>query len=324
MHQVPFPEEGRATEDNRYVVNMFRWVFVVLFWGLAQGAFAQAPAQQGGANIPAGLVQKQAFARSLIEDASVAERIQASQDAEAIGLFALAKDSYSSALAAIKDGSFASAEKQLNDAMSAMGKARRRVPDAAALAIKQRAEYEEKLESVESLKKSYLSYLKSAGRKSGAKDGETEESAKLGISRLMEAAKKHATENQMGDALRALEKAEQVMRSAMNRVLGSAVLDYTPKFESPAEEYAYELDRNRSYLELIPVAIAQLKPTDEAKKNVEGLVERNRVAIEQAREYAGKQDYSRALSSIHTGTGYLQLALTAAGLVVSQEPKAEQ
>ncbi len=302
---------------------MTRWIFVV-FSVLAQIAFAQAPVQQDGANIPAGLAQKQALARSLIEDVSVAGRIQASQDAEALYLFALAKDNYSSALAALKERNFASAEKQLNDAMAAMGKARRQVPDTAALAIKQRGEYEEKLKSVESLKKSYLGYLKSAGQKSGAKDRETEESASLGINRLMEAAKKHATENQPGDALRTLEKAEQVMRSAMNRVLGSVVLDYAPKFETPAEEYAYELERNRSYLELIPVAIAQLKPTDEARQNVESLVERNRVAINQSREYAGQKDYRQALASVHTGTGYLQLALTAAGLVVPQEQKTDQ
>ena len=291
---------------------------------MAQIVFAQAPVQQNGANVPAGLAQKQVFARSLVEDASAAERIQASQDAEALRLFALAKESYSSASAAMKEGNFAVAEKQFNEAMSAMGKARRLVPDAAALATKQRAEYERKLESVESLKKSYLGYLKNTGRKPGAADKETEESASMGISRLMDAAKKHAAENQFGDALRTLEKAEQVMRSAMNRVLGSKQLEYTMKFETPAEEYAYELERNRSYLDLIPVAIVQLKPTDEAKKNIDGLVERNRVALEQARVYAGQQDYRQALASVHTGTSYLLLALTAAGLDVPQEPKTDQ
>ena len=301
-----------------------RWVFVALSWGLAQIAFAQAQAvPQGSANIPASLVQKQALARSLIEDASAAGRIQASQDAEALRLFALAKDSYASAITAMKVGNYSNAEKQLNEAMVAMSKARQQVPDAAALAVKQRVEYEEKLKSVESLKKSYLGYLKSSGQKSG-KDKETEESANLGINRLMDAARKHAAENQLVDALRALEKAEQVMRAATKRVLGSTQLDYTPKFETPAEEYAYELERNRSYLELIPVAIAEFNPTDEAKKNVVGLVERNRLALDQAREYAGQKEYRQALASVHTGTGYLLLALTAAGLVVPQETKADQ
>ena len=302
-------------------MNMSRWMFIALFWGLAQGAFAQAPAQQGSANIPAGLTQKQTFARSMIENAPVAARIQASQDAEALRLFTLAKDSYASGLAAMKEGNFAGAEKQFNEAISAMGKAGRQAPDTAALAAKQSAEYEKKLASVESLKKSYLGYLK--GRKSDAKDKETEESASLGINRLMEAAKKHAAENKPDDALRTLGKAEQVMKSAMNRILGSTTIDFTPKFETLAEEYAYELERNRSYLEAIPVAIAQLNPTDEAKKNVESLVERNRVAINQAREYAGQKDYRQALASVRAGTGDLQLALTAAGLIVPQDSKTD-
>ena len=321
MHQVPLPEERGAAEGAWQAVSKIRRVLVIFFWSMAQIAFAQAPAQQSGANIPPGLAQKQAFARSMIEDASVAGRIQSSQDAEASRLFALAKDNYASALVALKEGNFASAEKQFNEAMSAMGKARRQAPDTAALAAKQSAEYEKKLASVESLKKSYLGYLK--GRKADAKDKETEESASLGINRLMEAAKKHAAENKPDDALRTLGKAEQVMKSAMNRILGSTTIDFTPKFETPTEEYAYELERNRSYLEAIPVAISQLNPADDAKKNIENLVERNRVAINQASEYAGQKDYRQALASVRAGTGYLQLALTAAGLAVPQELKAD-
>ena len=295
---------------------MIRWGFVFLALGVVHGAFAQA--QQGVGGIPPGLAQKQAFARSMVEDAAVAERIQASQDAEALRLFALAKDNYARALAAMKDGDFSSAEKQLNEAMSAIGKARRLVPDAAALAIKQRAEYEKKLESVEALEKSYHSYLKRTGRKHGTQGNEADEFASLGISRLVEAAKKHAKEDRPADALRALDKAEQVMRSALNRVMGSTVIDYAQKFETPADEYAFELERNQSYLEAIPVAIAEFKPTDEAKMNIENLVKQNHDAVGQAREYAGQKDYNRALSSVRTGTDYLLNALAVAGLVLLQ------
>ncbi len=295
---------------------MIRWIIVLLALGVVQSALAQA--QQGAASIPPGLAQKQAFARGMVEDASTAERIQGSQDAEAMRLFALAKETYARALAAIKDGDFPGAEKQLNEAMSAIGKARRLAPDAAALAVKQRAEYEKKLESVEALEKSYRSYLKSPKRKPGESGNETDEFASLGISRLVEAAKKQAEENRPGDALRILDKAEQVMRSALNRVMGSTVIDYAQKFETPAEEYAFELERNRSYLEAIPVAIAQFKPTEEAKRNIENLARQNREAIEQASAYAGQKDYIRALASVRAGTDYLLNALTVAGLVLPQ------
>ncbi len=297
---------------------MIRWIVVFLALGVMQAAHAQAPVQQGAGGIPAGLAQKQAFARSLVEDAAVAERIQASQDAEALRLFALAKENYARALASMKGGDYAGAEKQLNEAMSAMGKARRLAPDAAALAAKQRVEYAQKLESVETLEKSYRNYLKGSGRKPGAPGNETDESAILGISRLLEAARKYAKEDRPGDALRALEKAEQVMRTALNRVLGSTMLEYDQKFETPAEEHAFELERNRSYLELIPVAIAEFKPTDEAKQNIENLVKQAREAVGQSREYAAQKDYPRALASVRTGTEYLLNALAIAGLAVTQ------
>ena len=295
---------------------MIRWVVVFFALGVVHNTLAQAQQATGG--IPAGLAQKQAFARSMVEDVSTAERIQASQDAEALRLFTSAKDAYSRALSAIKDGDFVSAEKQLNEAMSAIGKARRLAPDVAALAIKQQAEYEKKLESVEALEKSYRSFLKSAGRKPSASGNNTDEFASLGISKLVEAAKKHAKENRPDDALRALDKAEQVMRSALNRVMGSSVIEYAEKFETPAEEYAFELERNRSYLEAIPLAIAQFKPTDEAKLNIESMVKQNRESVDQARVYAGQKDYSRALASVRTGTEYLLNALAVAGLVLLQ------
>lgn len=297
---------------------MIRKAVLVLFLGVAQVALAQPPAPQGAGGVPAGLVQKQAFARSLVEDAAVAERIKASQDAEALRLFALAKENYASALASVKGGDYAKAEQQFNDAMSAMGKARRLAPDAAALAAKQRAEYAEKLQSVEGLEKSYRSYLKHIGRKPGAAGSETDESATLGISRLLEAARRHAAENRPGDALRALNKAEQVMQSALNRVLGSATLDYALKFETPAEEFAFELERNRSYVELVPVAIAEYKPKEESKQIIEVLVKQSREAVEQARSYAEQKDYQRALASVRSGTEYLMNALGIAGLVVPQ------
>ena len=134
----------------------------------------------------------------------------------------------------------------------------------------------------------------------------------------MEAAKKHAKEDHPDDALRTLEKAEQVMRSALNRVMGSTVVEYVQKFETPAEEYAFELERNRSYLEMIPVAIAEFKPTDDAKLNIENLVKQDREAVEQALKFAGQKDYVQALASVRMGTDYLLNALVVAGLIIPQ------
>ncbi len=294
---------------------MLRWVLVLVL-GVAQTAFAQTSLQREGGVIPLGLSQKQEFARGLVEDLSVVKRIQASQDAEAQRLLTVAGDSYNNALVALKNGDFASADKQLNESMSAIGKARRRVPDVAALAGKQRAAYQKLLESIESMQKSYFSYFKRAKSSSGSSGSEADERMRLGVDKLVDSAQNHAKDGRMGEALQALEKAEQGMKSALGRILGATTLEYTQKFDTIAEEYAFELERNRSYLELVPVAIEELKPTEDARQTIDTLLEQDRAAIDLAHEYERLRDYAKALANTRAATSYLQLALSAAGLVV--------
>ncbi|GEM_PF-1854006 len=292
-------------------------IFLLTFC-VAQFAFAQA------GNIPAGLAQKQVFVHSLVENVPAAERIRANQDAEALGLIALAKDNYAHALAGLKNGDFAGAEKQLNEVVSRwvlLLSLRMASSDSVTLALKQRVEsrkllesYEKLLGSVEFLEKSYRGYVKRAGLSPVA--ASLNEDAQLTrLAEGMAEAGMYAGTGRVDDALRALNNAAQVMKSAMNRVLGTATVDYTMKFETLAGEYAYELERNRSYLELVPVAIAEFKPTDDEKLTIGKLVEQNRLALEQAREYAGQQDYQHALATVHAGMGFLELALSTAGLV---------
>jgi len=291
---------------------------------VTQFAFAKTSGQPDAGNIPDRLAQKQAFVHSMVENAPAAERIRASQDAEALGLVTLAKNNYAYALAALKNGNFAGAEKQLNEVMSKwilLLSLQAHSSDSVALAVKQRVEskkllesYEKLLGSVEFLEKSYRGYVKRAGL--SPVDASLNEDAELArLADGMVEARMYASTGRADGALKALSNVAQVMKSAMNRVLGSVTVDYTMKFETLAEEYAYELERNRSYLELVPVAIAEFKPTDDEKLTIGKLVEQNRLALEQAREYAGQQDYQRALATVYAGMGFLELALSSAGLV---------
>ena len=305
---------------------MISRVVFALALGVAQAVFAQTSIPQSaesGGGIPLGLSQKLVFARSMIEDPSVAKRVQASKDAEAQRLLALAVDSYSSALVAIKGGDFAAAEKFLNEVMSTIGKARRRVPDKEALEVKQRTDYQRLLESIESLQKSYLSYQKRAKQPSGVLEGKTETSANLDVAKLVDAAKMQSRDGHWGDALQSLEHAELVMKSSLGQLLGLTLLEFPQKFNTLVEEYAFELECNRNFLGLIPVAIEELKPTEDAKQTIEGLVEQDRASIDLAGEYAKLQDYNKALANIRTGTDFLRLALSTAGLVLSKGPGAE-
>jgi hypothetical protein len=83
------------------------------------------------------------------------------------------------------------------------------------------------------------------------------------------------------------------------------------------------MERNRSFNELVPVALSELKPNEDARKLIQRYVDQNRDLRVKAQGEAARQDYAGALKTIRTGTGYLQRALLAAGLVLPADAKTE-
>jgi hypothetical protein len=317
---MPFATQRPASEDCYQTIGMIREVIVLVVLSIASHAFAQTSPKKSDEGMPLGLAQKQAFADSLIEDESVARRIRESQDVEAQRLLTVAKDSYAKALAAIRNKDFTAAENQLNETLSAIGRARRLVPDTQALIAKQRSEYAMAMDRIESMQKSYMSYLKRVKLPADlSSNQETQGQANLDeMARFLEEAKVHAKAERWNDALLVLEKAEQTIKSAMGRILGLMTFEVSPRFNSPQEEYTYDLERNRSLAEMVPVAIAELKPSDDIRATIENLVEQNQAAIDLAIEYAKARDYRRALANLHAGISYLEVALTTTGLVLPQ------
>lgn len=261
--------------------------------------------------------QKEALAKRLLSDSPAAKRVESSGNAEAKKHFAAAQDAYNKALAALKANDLSGADRQLNEATWLIGKARQLVPDPATRNIEHRVRYAQMIESVESLKATYQRHLQ-RGRIQPASDAQM-----LKAVQLIDNAKSQANAEQLEQANRTLGDAERLLMIHIGRVLGTRTIEYAQRFESPADEYGFELDRNRSYADLIPIALAEFKPASEAIRQVNYFVETNRQMREQAQQYAGKRNYKEALVAIRGGTGYLQSALAAAGLHVPQDAKLE-
>lgn len=285
---------------------------------LPEPSHAQAPA--AAAASPQVVRQKETLVKSLLGDSPVAARIAASSSDEAKKLFATAQDSYAQAVLHLQTGDMGRAEQLLNDAMWNIGRARQLVPDAAARVIEERVRYARMLEAIEALRASYTRHAQRARSKAAApaRDREAER-----IEAMVEEAKAQMNADRTGEALRTLEEAEKGLLVAMNRILGAATLDYAERFDSPAEEFGYELERNHSFVDLVPIALAELKPNEDARRLIERYMEQNRDLRTRAQGEAGRQDYAAALKTIRAGTGYLQRALLAAGLVVPKDEKTD-
>lgn len=301
-------------------VGGHRWIGVALACALAGEAAAQ-PATDARAAIE----QKEALVRRLVEDSPAARRIGASSDVQARSFLAAAVEQHRSAVASLRDGDLAAAERALNDAMWSAGRARQLVPDPTSRVITDRVEYARLAAGVDALRASYVRHLPRAqGASAGAeletlrKDTELERA-----DALIDDARSLATAEYFGQAIRVLQNAERGLVGALSKVLGSATLSYALKFETREEEYAFELDRNRSYEDLVPIALTEMRPTADVIRNVGRLVERNQALREQAQSQAQRKDYRGALRALRSGTVELQRALAEAGVVVPAELPAE-
>jgi hypothetical protein len=291
--------------------------------------YAAGPVAQGEFKVPSPAVkasrqlveQKEALVRRLLSDSPAARRIESSGNAEARKYLAGAQESYAQALRSIKSNDIGGADRQLNDATWSIGKARQLAPDPQARGVEQRVRYAQMLQSVESLRISYQRHLQRSKRH--APDVEVNDERLVTVARLVEYAKSLSNSERVAQANRALGNAEQTLMVGLSQILGTGTVEYTQRFETPAEEYAYELERNLSYADLIPIALSEFRPGSEAIREVQRFLDNNRQLRERAQELAAKKDHGAALKTLRRGTAYLQSALAAAGLRVPADSRRE-
>jgi hypothetical protein len=285
-----------------------------LLAGYAGAAAAQADRPSAtGAPSPELVRQKQALAQRLLADAPALARIAASGNAEAAQQLERARARHGSASGALQAGDYTAANALLNEAIAAIGRARQLAPDPAGRADEERGRYDQLLAGIDSLRESYREHLSHLGREAG------NDAAWATVSQLVERARALAAGQRVGEANRVLLRAESAQLDAFGAVLAGRTLDYTPHFGEPADEFRFELERHRSYVELVPLAVAELRPGADASKLVARYVDRGEQLRRTAQQRAAASDYATALTSIRAGTAYLQRALLAAGLAVPQE-----
>lgn len=288
----------------------------VLCAALATGALAQS-APVPDAAVRTRVEQKEALVRRLLTDSPASARIAAGDNAQARVHLRDALARHESAVRRLAAADMEGAERDLNDAMWLAGQARQLVPDPARRAIEVRVHNAALSSSIESLLGSYrthLARLRGHGQGELAADATTER-----IAALLDQARAQAAAERVDDANRLLLATEREVMRALGAVLGTATLDYAKRFETLAEEYAYESERNRDYEGLVPLARRELSPTREASQLMDRMVAANRAQVEQARKLAAQRQYPAALEALRKGTGFLQGALGAAGLAVPKE-----
>jgi len=105
-----------------------------------------------------------------------------------------------------------------------------------------------------------------------------------------------------------------MITGALTELLADQTMDYTLTFDTPQEEYEYELSRYKSYEELIPIAIEQKNPPKQTLALMDGFVDKAKGIYEMSVPKAKEGDYKTAIQMLQGATSHLQRALRVVGV----------
>jgi len=282
---------------------------------LAQTRTDRLPAQTSDPT-PHSVEQKRAMVAGIVRDSPLATRIAASPDPDARKYFATAQALQDQATTLLAAGRVVAADALLNEAMWQIGRARALAPDPAAALIGERARFRQLQDSIVALQRSYEINL-ARERARGA--GEPTAGRELDKARaLIAEANALGAADRYTEANRVLDRALALLLADFHVVLGGQALIYSRAFPQPQDEYPFELERNRSYESLVPLAVTEYRPGKDALALIDRHVQENGSLREQAQKQAAAHNLKAAVRSLQDGTEALQRALQAAGLVVPQ------
>lgn len=273
---------------------------------LLAGGAGDAPAQ---AEPRAALERRIALTSQLLGDSATAQRIAASHSAQAMSHLDEGRQHHALALEALERGDLAAARSAADDALRHIALARRMVPDTPSRQAAVRQRHAQMLANLERLLDAWRVRLPAMP------DGD--DGDRLAAIDLVATARWFAAQGLHEQGVHALRAAEGHVLAGMNRMLqqqSTREIDYTERIGTPDEEFRLELRRHLALADLVPLAVAELKPRPEATALITRYDQASRALRAQAVQLQQAGDTAQALANLRNATLYLQRALGAAGV----------
>ena len=273
---------------------------------------AAAPALEDRPRVSKAQVQqKLAFAELFVNQSRSARRIEDSGNAAAQGFLRDARDKLQASRTAFEEQRFDQALALVDESLRLMSEASRRVPAESDQAVLQER-FKELLQGVETFQASYQRNYQRLSKQRHRK-----EIPQLDMARIESAkaeARRLAEEGDYDEAVQVLSQVQEDLNNALTDMLHEETMSYELVFETPKEEYEYELARYESYEELIPLAIEQRRPSPQTVELMNRFVEKAKGIKAQALPTAAKGDYKTAILMLQGATSHIQRALRLAGV----------
>lgn len=282
------------------------WAVAAVVLGTVPGVHANEDA------VRAQVEQKLKLSAAMLADNATLQRVAASGNPAAMSNLDEGRVHHAHAQDQLARGNLQAARQAVDEALRHIGVARRLAPDLAGRQASLRHRYEQHLASTERLVQAWRSRASTAG--------ESERGAVTSALGLLDAARQHASSGRYESAQASLASAEKDVLEGMARLIGTTV-DYTPRFANAQEEFIHELTRHQALLDLLPVAIRDLQPREQARALIEQHRQRSHALQAQAVQEHSAGQTERALPLLRDAIHQLQQGLVAAGLVMPVEAR---
>jgi hypothetical protein len=273
---------------------------------LSIGNATAAPKTGAATDVSSRLV----YVERLLTESSAAQRVDASGKTEAIEMKAQAQAHFVEAKKLSESGDSEAAEAELREAIRLMSSAARAANGDAKVSQKQTDDYGTRKESVTALAKAHDRIATEKGMKDMNRALQDKVSTDLGMSDELMAQGK-------GDEARAkLDATYELVKGSLEGLRGGDTLVRELNFETPEDEYLYELDRNETHRMLVEVLLAEKMQASPMRKTADGFIAQAGELRKQAEEAAGKKKFEEAIDLLEASTKEFIRAIRSAGVYI--------
>lgn len=210
------------------------------------------------------------------------------------------------------------AANDLDQATAALDQALKSVSAASSMSSKgielelagQRARYAELLEQVQTYRAALVETRKDAAA------AEAAGAAILRLDTLAADAKLHSEKNKYAEANKSLGDAYLAAANALTRLRAGQTVTLSLKFDTPADEYAYEQKVNLSHEMLVEMLVNDDKARGSMRGAIDKAVDNNRIAKVEAEKQAKAGDHDAAIKTLEQATLRLKRTLQSFGVPI--------
>ncbi|HEX8961952.1 MAG TPA: hypothetical protein VF801_03025 [Rhodocyclaceae bacterium] len=296
-------------------MRKWMWIIAAMAGGImaaqAEDAATTAPAAAVPTKLPApdkaDVALRLKSVRLLIESSSAAKQIEASGVQQALDDRAHARELHAQAAAALDAGDVPKAAQLLAEASKTMFHAVRLAAPDSITVDKKRGDFDQRLKSIAALEEALK---RIASEKKAASDG-----AIASIDKLVAEAKGEEPSNIDG-ARTTLDKAYLTAKLAVEKLRDGDTLVRTLKFDSKADEYRYEVDRNDSHRMLVKMLLDEKRKVGSIDEMVAKSVDEAAQLRKNGEALAARGDYDAAIRMLEQSTSALVRAIRGAGIYI--------